>query len=266
MACAPSTFPSFPCVAVPSGCDLSVQPPTVQKSAFSLLSARANRTEHMLKAPNLSSRGQSHEKKVTPFWDVFDRIIGNAYCSKNNPKGTVNMAISNNYLLESELLDFFSSNLQMMPTDLTYGTSLFGSHRLFASLCKHFNSAIFRPVMPLQASHLITGPGCGPLLDQVFEHLCEPEDGVLIAAPYYNGYDADLSCRSHVRCVPVWSAHDDGSPSINFEGPTALREFEQSKQIWETQNSDHAVKAVIICNPRELFVQKQAFWAHISGR
>lgn len=199
--------------------------------------------------PALSTRGQKHGSKVTPFWDIFDRIIGNAYCHEANPHGIVNMAISNNYLLEPELLAYFGANLQMQPTDLTYGTSLFGSHRLFATLCKHFNSATFSPVRPVEPHHLITGPGCGPLLDQLAEHLAEPGDAMLVAAPYYNGYDADLSCRGEVQCIPVFSDSDDGSGPSNFEGRSALRRFAAAKEAWEKENKGNGVKGVIVCNP-----------------
>ncbi|PWN34605.1 PLP-dependent transferase, partial [Meira miltonrushii] len=165
------------------------------------------------------------------------------------PHGIVNMAISNNYLLEPELLTYFGANLQMQPTDLTYGTSLFGSHRLFATLCNLFNSETFKPVKPILPQHLITGPGCGPLLDQLAEHLAEPGDGMLVAAPYYNGYDADFACRCDVTSIPVFSQTDDGTGPSNFEGKSALRGFAKAKQEWQTNNPANVIRAVIVCNP-----------------
>jgi len=41
---------------------------------------------HMLQAPRLSTRGESHRDKVTPFWCIFDQMLGNAYCHQTNPK------------------------------------------------------------------------------------------------------------------------------------------------------------------------------------
>jgi hypothetical protein len=115
--------------------------------------------------------------------------------------GIVNLGIANNSLMEAELLDvraprlvpltlthtfslcqFFHRSLSLHASDLTYGTSLFGSTRLFAALCSHYNSAAFAPVSPVLPSHLITGPGCGSLLDQVFLHLAGDGDAVLCAA------------------------------------------------------------------------------------
>ena len=202
------------------------------------------------KTPMISARGQKHAGKVTPFWTAFDRIIGDAFCHETNPGGIVNMAISNNSLLEPELLAFFGANLRLQPVDLTYGTSLFGSHRLFASLCRHFNLGhTFAPVTPVRPEHLITGPGCGPLLDQLAEHLAEPGDGILVAAPYYNGYDADLACRAQVQCVAVYSSDDDGTGAQNFEGVSALRNFAATKDKWESEHAGQTVRAVLVCSP-----------------
>jgi len=156
------------------------------------------------------------------------------------------MGIANNFLMDSELLDFFHKNLTLRTEDLTYGTSLFGSHRLFKALCLHYNSSPFAPITPVLPEHIMTGPGCGPLLDQIFEHLADPGDGVLIAAPYYNGFDADLSCRSAVKGVPVYSTTDDGTGAHNFEGKIALRGFEEALEAY-----DGKIRAMIVCNPSE---------------
>lgn len=164
-------------------------------------------------------------------------------------QGIVNMGIANNFLMEPELLAFAHENLRMVPSDLTYGTSLFGSLRLFKALCLHYNSPAFSPVSPVCPEHIMTGPGCGPLLDQIFEHLADPGDGVLIAAPYYNGFDADLACRSAVSCVQVYAPSGQGTEAANFEGSSALRGFEEALAGWQ---SDGQIRAVVVCNPSEL--------------
>ncbi|UZJ51723.1 hypothetical protein CBS101457_001043 [Exobasidium rhododendri] len=203
----------------------------------------------MLQSPGLSSRGQSHRDKVTPFWSIFDQMLGNAYCHESNTGGFINMGIANNFLMEPELLDFFHDNLRLVPSDLTYGTSLFGSIRLFRALCLHYNSKAFSPVSSVSPEHIMTGPGCGPLLDQIFEHLADPGDGVLIAAPYYNGFEADLSCRSAVKCVPVHSSVDDGTGSLNFEGRGAMRGFNEALGAWNSTSGDKKIRATLVCNP-----------------
>lgn len=139
---------------------------------------------------------------------------------------------------------YFHTHLKLDPTDLTYGTSLHGSTRLFDALAKHYNSNAFSPVHHVLPSQILTGPGCGSLLDQIFEHLADPGDACLLAAPYYNGFDADLATRVGVRCVPVYSKHGDGTESERFKGDGALDGFEQA--LLECSSP---VRAIIVCNP-----------------
>lgn len=35
--------------------------------------------------PSLSLRGQKHRDEVTPFWHVFDEMLGNAFSQEDNP-------------------------------------------------------------------------------------------------------------------------------------------------------------------------------------
>lgn len=213
------------------------------------MTTRRREAPGTLRKPALSSRGSAHRDKVTPFWSIFDRILCDCFCAARNPGGIVNMGIANNYLMEAELLDFFHRHLELHPSDLTYGTSLFGSTRLFGAFCKHYNSPAFSPIKPVTPDQLLTGPGCGSLLDQIFEHLADAHDGVLIAAPYYNGFEADLSCRSNVECVPVYSDMGDGTEAASFEGATALRGFEATQRAWLEQHPGQQIRAVVVCNP-----------------
>ncbi|CAO1615186.1 unnamed protein product [Parajaminaea phylloscopi] len=198
--------------------------------------------------PQLSTRGRAHAASITPFWTVFDTVLRDVHCPQRNPRGIINMGIANNSLMEKELLQYLATHLELDPTDLTYGTSLHGSTRLFAALTKHFNRSVFAPVTPVTSQHLLTGPGCGPLLDQLFEHLADPGEGVLVAAPYYNGFDADLATRSHVRCLPVHSTRGDGSEAEAFSGHGALANFEETMVKYK-RDEGVTSRAIIVCNP-----------------
>lgn len=200
---------------------------------------------------------------------VFDDVLRNVYSPETNTTGVINMGIANNSLMEKELLEVrrgsiaalldpcaelfppprrpyqYFSHLPLDPTDLTYGTSLFGSTRLFGALSHHFNRPTFSPVTPVLEEHILTGPGCGPLLDQLFEHLAEPGQAALVAAPYYNGFDADLMTRAGVKCIPVYSPYGDGSEAESFDGETALRGFEEALAAAPAGS----VSSLILCNP-----------------
>lgn len=141
-------------------------------------------------------------------------------------------------------MQYFHTHLQLGPTDLTYGTSLYGSTRLFEALAKHYNNgAVFAPVHRVTPSQILTSVGCGPMLDQIFSHIADAGDVCLAAAPYYNGFDADLAIRSGVKCVPVYSPYGDGTEDASFTGETCLRGFEDA--IREHENA----RAILVCNP-----------------
>lgn len=214
------------------------------EQSYDSIASSSKSSSVALAPPRLSSRGEAHAAKVTPFWNTFDCMLSDGFNASSNREGIVNMGIANNSLMETELLDHFHRSLRLDPIDLTYGSSLYGSTRLFAALCAHFNGPAYSPVRPIEPCHMVTGPGCGPLLDQLFEHLADEGEGVLCAAPYYNGFDADLATRSRVRCIPVHSPFGDGTEPDSFEGEAALRGFEPALLECGVR-----VRAVLVCNP-----------------
>ena len=69
--------------------------------------------------------------------------------------------------------------------------------------------------------------------------MCDEGDAVLIPAPYYGGFDLDLSMRAHVKALPI---------------PCAPPTFRLTVEACEKAYSDAAgkditVKAIILCNP-----------------
>ncbi|CAD6912890.1 unnamed protein product [Tilletia controversa] len=209
------------------------------------------RTDAPLKAAQLSKRGQAHAVKITPFWCIFDRMLQDAYCPRTNPSGVVNLGIANNSLMEAELLQFAKGHTALEPTDLTYGTSLFGSTRLFNAFCHHFNT-YFSPFESVQPHHIITAPGCGSLLDQISTHLLDEGDSFLCAAPMYNGFPADAEPRSGVRVVPVYSPHGSGEGVEDewYHGEGALAGFQDALAAeTDTSSGTCKVKAIMLCQP-----------------
>lgn len=97
-------------------------------------------------------------------------MLSDAFCPISNPNGVINLGIANNSLCETELLNFFHQNLSLSSSDLTYGTSLFGSTRFFKALCDDYynlKGSPFEPFKKVEPNQIITAPGAGPLLDQV---------------------------------------------------------------------------------------------------
>ncbi|PWN47890.1 PLP-dependent transferase [Violaceomyces palustris] len=259
MACAPACFPApgplcvSPFIATDpvwqEKAQASVQLPNGEAAKELVREEESRDFSHLGSPPKLSRRGQDHASKITPFWNTFDCMLNDGFHPDANEGGIVNMGIANNSLMEDELLEYMHNNFKIEAIDLTYGSSLFGSTRLFQALCTHYNSADFSPKVPVLPKHILTSPGCGPLLDQIFEHLADPGDGVLVAAPCYNGFEADLTTRSKVHCIPVHCPKDKGhgSEAFNFEGESALRGFEEA--IKDSESKGIKITSIIVCNP-----------------
>jgi 1-aminocyclopropane-1-carboxylate synthase len=121
--------------------------------------------------------------------------------------------------------------------DFTYGDGLCGTTRLFGALAKFFNEW-FKPIKPVEQSHIITGSGASCILNQLFRAITDAGDGVLIAGPYYPGFDNDLLIMDNAVPIPV---------NVPLKDMFQLREVEHLEQA--LLRSDVPVKAVILCNP-----------------
>ena len=102
--------------------------------------------------------------------------------TKACPQGPVSLGVAENSLMHADLLQFYGKNLKLDQSDLTYGTALKGSTRLFDSFV-HLLNTRFAPVLPVDPTHMVTGAGVGSLMDQLIALLCDEGDGVLLAAP-----------------------------------------------------------------------------------
>lgn len=160
--------------------------------------------------------------------------------------------------MHADLLPFYSKNLKLEQSDLTYGTSLKGSVRLFATFCRLFNES-FDPVRKVRPEEMVTGAGVGSLMDQLVALLCDEGDGILLAAPYYSGwlylpylktpvliartgFDKDLGCRNGVTVLPVNLADYSDLGSAD-----TLQAFEEKLQSLKPE--DPKPTAIILCNP-----------------
>lgn len=139
------------------------------------------------------------------------------------------------------LLEHFKT-LDLTYTDLTYGDAIAGSKRLQAALIKLFQN-YFNPLRPVKSNQLQIGAGVSAVLDQLGEKLCDIGDVILIARPYYNGFDNDFTARDLIDLQGVdLSEHAD-----DMSSPKTLQAFEKHIQILKAQGK--TARAVILCNP-----------------
>ncbi|UOH83891.1 hypothetical protein LQV05_006629 [Cryptococcus neoformans] len=136
------------------------------------------------------------------------------------------------------LIDRFSCLFQ---DHLSYGDSLWGSRRINKALSAFLNEW-FNPAEKVLPEQIITGVGCSAVLDQLFYTILDENEAVLLAAPYYTGFDRDLISRGRVKLIPVHL-----SPEKAF-GPESLELFEEVYDKVTAQGI--SVRAVIVCNPQ----------------
>ncbi|OWT41640.1 hypothetical protein J008_01476 [Cryptococcus neoformans] len=176
--------------------------------------------------------------------EKLDSMMCSLYDVHNNPEGVVNLGVAENGLMTDEYIKYFGEALRkgLNPVDMGYGDRLSGSARLKNAIADMFNEN-FDPIEPVVPEHIITGTGCTTVLDQLSWTILNPGDAILIAAPFYAGFDVNMVSRSGSHVVPVYVP--DGEKAI---APESLAAFEDSLQACKDEGRE--VKAVLLCNPQ----------------
>ncbi|KDQ64900.1 hypothetical protein JAAARDRAFT_188175 [Jaapia argillacea MUCL 33604] len=203
----------------------------------------------VFKTPHLSKRA----KQASEFGALIDRLsrLFSDQYSDTNPNGIINFGVAENLtvpqedrvvqtLMQAEMKKFLDYNLNLTDIDFTYGDSVAGSTRIFGALCRLFEK-YFNPVTPVLPEHIVTGVGLSAVIDQLTQLLCDEGEAVLIAKPYYNGFDNDISARSKGILVGV----DTGD--VDPTSPQTLEAFEVT--IQELKAKGIVPRAVIVCHP-----------------
>ncbi|KAM0749544.1 PLP-dependent transferase [Meredithblackwellia eburnea MCA 4105] len=194
--------------------------------------------------PHISARFTKHVERarkskgaaLSPLWKPTRH-----HWSANNPEGVINLGLAENSLMHEYLAEFYNTNLQLQPLDLTYGTSLNGSDRLLDALIS-FYSKYIKPLRPIQREEIVTGNGTTHLLDQLARAICEPGEAIMIPAPFYTAFPGDFYLRSDVATVKVTIEEKDigGLGEVR----TLERELERRAAAGEPK-----VRAVVLTNP-----------------
>jgi 1-aminocyclopropane-1-carboxylate synthase len=182
--------------------------------------------------PNIISIPVSSSLKRA-FSDVFD--------ASNNPNGIISMAIAENTLMDTELAEFLSTNMEITPQMFGYSGADNGPPSLIPGLVNLYNSAPFNPIVPVQAEHLHVAGGCTALLDQCFWALLDEGEGVLIGRPLYGGFIGDMSVRSKVQPIGV------SLKGLDPFSAEAVRRYEEA--LLEAKNEGVKVKMLLLCTP-----------------
>jgi aspartate/methionine/tyrosine aminotransferase len=193
----------------------------------------------IINGPVLSSRGQA-QAKAAELLLGFQKILRDLYNPDSNPDGVLNIAVAENTLMHEELRQYFEQKFQLNPEDFTYGDGFNGTSRLCNALSSFFNSQ-FNPHRPVVADHLMTGAGLLPLISEITRVIANPGDGILLAAPYYQGFDFCLTIQNGV--IPV------GVPVPPSDMCTMAELAYLEQGLREGNAKGITIKGVILCNP-----------------
>lgn len=115
-----------------------------------------------------------------------------------------------------------------------------GTKRLTEALADFLN-AHFDPWHKVQGEHLLLGCGLITMVGQVGRAIANRGDGILVVAPYYNGFDASFSIQHGLTPVEV----QVGVGVVGTVGE--LEAMEEAMR--ESEAAGTRVRAVLLCNP-----------------
>ncbi|KAF2656947.1 1-aminocyclopropane-1-carboxylate synthase-like protein 1 [Lophiostoma macrostomum CBS 122681] len=148
----------------------------------------------------------------------------------------IDLATAENAFMKDKVLTAMTRRGLSDP-ELGYIKTIGGSLKIRKRISELFNDRIC-PTITVTESDIVLGAGAQCLLDALIESVCDPEDGVLIATPYWSGLDLSISIRNRAKVVPVNVPLNEAfSPAVVHYYETALRQ------------ASNTVKAVIVCNP-----------------
>ena len=120
------------------------------------------------------------------------------------------------------------------------GTSLSGSNRLFAALRNLFDEH-FHALRPVERDHIITGTGASTVIDLLVSLIADDQEGILVARPFYNGFQTSFEGRNGVKAVGV--ELKEGTEATC----EALEAYEEEMERSEARGTK--IRALMLCNP-----------------
>ncbi|OAA63433.1 aminotransferase GliI [Niveomyces insectorum RCEF 264] len=172
----------------------------------------------------------------------------------------VDLSTAENWSVKELLLSRIRTALSdLSDEDLAYASGVGGCTKTRTLLAELFNSH-FHPAKKLDASNVVLAAGGSFALTALVEQICEPGDGILIAAPYWAGLDISISVHCYGKIVPVHV------PLDKFFLPESVHYYEDA-----LRNNSVPIKAVLVCNPhnplgqcypRETLEAMRMFCAH----
>ncbi|KAJ5894549.1 hypothetical protein N7495_006240 [Penicillium taxi] len=151
---------------------------------------------------------------------------------------TIDLSTAENWAAKMLLLQSINGAYsELSEHNLAYPSSIGGCpttrERIADLLNRHF-----KPSITVKSSHIVLTAGASFALTALVEQICNPGDGILIAAPYWAGLDISISTHCHATIVPVHV------PLNDFFSKSSIQSYQE-----EINNSKIPIKAILVCNP-----------------
>lgn len=152
--------------------------------------------------PPLSQRGTNLLKPSVSYFTAVIQAAKDTYHPQQNPEGFIPLAVAQNTLM----IPLFLSKMKQVETSIDYPDAVMlygrgqGSYSLVNSLTRLMQRTFLQGCQ-LDVDSITCSAGITGILDNLFFLLGDAGQGVLIPAPYYAGFDADIGAKNHL--VPV---------------------------------------------------------------
>eukprot|EP00804_Cyclotella_cryptica_P009538 CCRYP_006231-RA/>CCRYP_006231-RA protein AED:0.34 eAED:0.34 QI:66/1/1/1/0.6/0.5/6/2038/501 len=201
----------------------------------------------------ISVRGQALLTPTQPYIMDYLKCLQDQCDPHSNPQGYIPLCVAENKLI----IEHFASRLMQVETAYRafsesivycYNNSLGlpGTREAVAYfLTKHFlfpeerNLSFQEALHWIRPEYIAIGSGAASLVSHLAMSLADPGDAVLIPAPYYAAFDADVKIFAGCVTIPVHSA----DPTI---GPSA-KDLESAAVLAEAKGL--RVRILLITNP-----------------
>jgi len=188
------------------------------------------------KNDSLSSRGSRLTRPALPYMGGVLEGFAEPYDATTG-KGVILLAVAENKLCWPRLKPRVEAALKQIPDWTANYGPMDGGAQLKGALARFLDRRIVRDDRPRVVSdHVSCAAGAAACLNNLFLSICEAGDSVLIPAPYYAAFDADLGAICALKRIPVRLR----------QGDFALTRSALDKAYAASGN---AAKALLLTNP-----------------
>ncbi|KAF3896639.1 hypothetical protein GTR04_1230 [Trichophyton interdigitale] len=188
----------------------------------------------------LSKRGAANVDKIMPG-------ISAALLERTKPTAPrIDLSTAENWLLRDEIIEVTKDGIRdgLKPHHLSYPNEFAGDADLIKALAAFFNK-YFHPHIPVEPDHVATAPGAATCLNTFLYNTCEPGEGVLVPAPFWNGFDWLFTARS--SAVPVMVHVEKSADTLTAQLIPALEKAYNESKI--------PIRGLLLTNPHNPFGQ-----------